>query len=423
MSDIIAKFGQHIDREIPKKPDSARREMLLGYRAYGMKLKYAPDKRLSPARQYLGAVCMDEHVRSFASPENAAMVSVFLPCEAVRTFGLNTIFAEGFSGYMTGIYAEKAMVEAAEAAGIAETYCSYHKILMGAAYSGVLPKPKLIINTSIVCDANNLTFRALSDYYRVPQFYVDVPTAADEDSVMYVADQLREMTKFLEDNTGQKLNMDELKASVAKSGRAIENFKRCLELKKNTFLLNDITSEMYEVFMTHPLLGTDEALKYSQMLAEDLKSAPPKKGIRLLWMHTIPYFQEPLRERLNFNEKCQIISCDMNFENLVDTDPEKPFESMARRIVMSSFNGSAENRINKAIEVAKELEVDGIIYFCHWGCKQTMGAAVSAKKRLEENGFPTLVLNGDGGDRRNTSNGQVMTRLDAFIEMLEDMKK
>ena len=90
MSDIIAKFGQHIDREIPKKPDSARREMLLGYRAYGMKLKYAPDKRLSPARQYLGAVCMDEHVRSFASPENAAMVSVFLP-------GANALQVEVFS--------------------------------------------------------------------------------------------------------------------------------------------------------------------------------------------------------------------------------------------------------------------------------------------------------------------------------------
>ena len=76
-----------------------------------------------------------------------------------------------------------------------------------------------------------------------------------------------------------------------------------------------------------------------------------------------------------------------------------------------------------AAEVANQLDVDGIIYFCHWGCKQTMGAAVNAKRKLEEMGFPTLVLNGDGGDRRNTSDGQILTRLDAFIEMLEDMKK
>ena len=90
---------------------------------------------------------------------------------------------------------------------------------------------------------------------------------------------------------------------------------------------------------------------------------------------------------------------------------------------MSRFNGSSDNRINKAIEMSKLMDIDGVIYFCHWGCKQTMGAAVNAKKALEKAGFPTLILNGDGADRSNTSDGQVLTRLDAFIEMLEDMKK
>lgn len=423
MSDIITKFGQHIDNTIAKNPDAARKELLLGYKVFNLKMKYAPDKRLSPARKYLANVCMNEHIKSFSDAQNSALVSVFLPCEIIRAFGMNTIFAEGFSGYMTGAYAEKAFVESAEAAGIAETYCSYHKILMGAAFSGVLPRPKFIINTSMICDANNLTFRALADYYDVPQFYIDVPTSPDEGSIKYVADQLRDMTAFIEEHTGRKLDENVLKQYAARTKETIDNFKECLELKKDTTIPNDITSEMYEVFLTHPLLGTEETLKYSQMLKEDLKHAPKKSGIRLLWMHTIPYFQVPLRDRLNFNDKCQIVSCDMNFENFVDTDPEKPYESMAKRLVLSSFNGHSDNRINKAAEVAEMLGVDGIIYFCHWGCKQTMGAAVNAKKKLEEKGFPTLVLNGDGGDRRNTSDGQILTRLDAFIEMLEEMKK
>ncbi len=423
MSDIITKFGQHIEKKINTNANAARRELLFGYRAFDMKMKYAPDKRLSPARQYLGTVCMDEHIKSFANAANSAMVSVFLPCEIIRSFGLNTIFAEGFSGYMTGAYVEKALAEVAEASGIAETYCSYHKILMGAAFSGVLPRPKFIANTSTVCDANNLTFRALAEYYNVPQFYVDVPSVRDEDSVAYVAQQLKEMASFIERQTGRSLDEDKLKASLKRTKESIDNFKKCQELKKNVCLLNDITSEMYEVFLTHPLLGTEEALKYSSMLIDDLKNAEEKKGIRLLWVHTIPYFQTPLRDRLNLSEKCQIISSDMNFENFVETNPEKPYESMARRVVMSSFNGSALNRINRACEMAERLDIDGIIYFCHWGCKQTMGVSVSAKKIFEEHGFPTLILNGDGADRRNTSDGQVLTRLDAFIEMLEDMKK
>ena len=163
MSDLVEKFGQHIDKKIARNPETARKELLFGYRAFDLKLKYAPDKRLSPSRRLLADICMKEHIRSFANAGNSALVSVFLPCEIVRAFGMSTIFAEGFSGYMTGAYAEKAFVEAAENAGIAETYCSYHKILMGAAFSGVLPKPKFIINTSLICDANNLTFRALAD--------------------------------------------------------------------------------------------------------------------------------------------------------------------------------------------------------------------------------------------------------------------
>ncbi|MCD8036379.1 MAG: 2-hydroxyacyl-CoA dehydratase family protein [Clostridiales bacterium] len=423
MADIVEKFGQIVNKEIPKNPDTARKELLFAYKAFNVKLKHAPDKRLPKSRQYMSTVCMNEHIKSFSNVGDSAMVSIFLPCEVLRAMDISTVFAEGFSAYITGAYAERPMIEAAEAAGIAETYCSYHKILMGAAFSKVLPKPKFIINTSIVCDANNLTFRALADYYDVPQFYIDVPTDTEEDSVKYVTDQLREMTKFIEKNTGRKLDEDKLKACVARTRDSIANFKKCMELKKDKYLPGDITSEMYEVFLTHTLFGTEETLKYSEMLLEDLKNAEPKKGIRLLWMHTIPYFQAPLRERLNFSEKCQIITCDTNFENFVDIDPEKPYESMARKMVLSSYNGPSENRINKAAEVAKYLDVDGVIYFCHWGCKQTMGAAVNAKKKLEEAGFPTLVLNGDGGDRRNTSDGQVLTRLDAFIEMLEDMKK
>ena len=32
-------------------------------------------------------------------------------------------------------------------------------------------------------------------------------------------------------------------------------------------------------------------------------------------------------------------------------------------------------RIDRSIEMARQLEVDGVVYFCHWGCKQTQAAA------------------------------------------------
>lgn len=138
-----------------------------------------------------------------------------------------------------------------------------------------------------------------------------------------------------------------------------------------------------------------------------------------MWIHTIPNWQPPVRETFNFSDRAQIVWCDMNFEGLVEIDPDSPYESMARRLVSSSFNGSGENRVAAACAMARELRVDGAVVFCHWGCKQTMGLSVRFKQELERSGFPTLILNGDGCDRSNSSDGQVATRLSAFMEMLE----
>ena len=50
-----------------------------------------------------------------------------------------------------------------------------------------------------------------------------------------------------------------------------------------------------------------------------------------------------------------------------------------------------------------------------------MGMSTLAKRRLEEAGLPTLVLDGDGCDSRNVADGQMVTRVGAFLEQLEGM--
>ena len=46
-------------------------------------------------------------------------------------------------------------------------------------------------------------------------------------------------------------------------------------------------------------------------------------------------------------------------------------------------------------------------------------AAETARQTLEAAGFPTLVLDGDGCDAGNANDGQMVTRLQAFLEQLE----
>ena len=44
MADIITKFGQYVNKEMLNHPDRARKELIFGFSAFNLKLKYSPDK-------------------------------------------------------------------------------------------------------------------------------------------------------------------------------------------------------------------------------------------------------------------------------------------------------------------------------------------------------------------------------------------
>ncbi|MCC6094075.1 MAG: 2-hydroxyacyl-CoA dehydratase family protein [Eubacterium sp.] len=423
MADIVRKFGEFVDAQIPAHPDAARRLLLAAYYAKRVQLQKFPSGELWPARNDMAVTSMNAVIHPLAHPEQTGLVSIFTPCELLQTFGIYPMLAEAMACYITGADAERGFIDFACEEGIPETFCSYHKVLLGAVLSNVIRKPRFVLNTSLACDANNLTFRTAAEHYGIPHFYLDVPWECSEEAVAYTAEQLRTFASFLEEDQGKPLNMPELQRRIAIGGRTMKKLAACQVLKRDKYLSNDLTDELYEVFANHVLLGTPEVERFADQLLQDLRDAKPSRGIRLLWMHTIPFYQEPLRELMNFSNRCQIVACDMNFDEYCQADPEKPFESMARRLVYDSFNGPSERRIRRSLAMCRKLQVDGVVYFCHWGCKQTAAASQNAKGVLEENGYPTLILDGDGCDAGNSSNGQIATRMQAFIEMLEDRKQ
>ena len=84
--------------------------------------------------------------------------------------------------------------------------------------------------------------------------------------------------------------------------------------------------------------------------------------------------------------------------------------------------GFSKDYIEKAKELAQLTEADGGILFAHWGCKGTIGASGLIKNSLEASGLPTIILDGDGCNPANTSDGQVSTRIQAYMEMLKEAK-
>jgi benzoyl-CoA reductase/2-hydroxyglutaryl-CoA dehydratase subunit BcrC/BadD/HgdB len=110
---------------------------------------------------------------------------------------------------------------------------------------------------------------------------------------------------------------------------------------------------------------------------------------------------------------------DLNYDQIMEIDEDDILGSMARRLVMNHFNGSAKRRAESVTGMAERLRADGAVIFCHWGCKHSNGGAFLLRDALKAAGVDTLVIDGDACDRRNTNEGQFATRLQAFLEILD----
>ncbi len=416
---IIENFGRRVESLSDTAPASARRLLRAGWEAQNVKFRFLPDKRLFPADRYLARLMMDTMLKPLKRPMDSVIVSIFTPCEMMHEAGLSPYNVEGFSCYLSASRAERGFLQQAENDGLSETLCSYHKTFIGAADKGVLPEPRCIVYTNLTCDANLLTFRRLAEVFDAPVFSIDVPMQQNGDNVNYVADQLRELAGFLREHTGKTIDEERLKARLRCSLRTIRNYRQFQQARADRYVPADLVTPLYCGMTNNLLLGTEEEERYTQMLLKDIERAEPAKGKRIYWMHTIPFWSEAVRNELYINENAQIVGCELAQVCDLDFDPEKPFEAMAERMVYHALNGSVTRRIGEGIRHAREAGADGAVWFGHWGCKHTLGAAQLAKKKFEEAGIPLLILDGDGCDRSHGGEGQTATRLGAFLEMLK----
>ena len=100
--DVIGKFGNRVSSQALKDPEKARRLLLAGYRLQEKKLQFLPDRGLPSSGQYVARVVMKNIIQSLSEPENAAMVSIFVPGELVMAAGLTPYSVEAMSCFMAG---------------------------------------------------------------------------------------------------------------------------------------------------------------------------------------------------------------------------------------------------------------------------------------------------------------------------------
>ena len=203
---ITDKFGSAVGNMSLENSEKARKLLLTGYRLQEKRLSIFPDRGLPASGQYAARLVMQRIIQALEKPESAAMVSIFVPGELLTAAGLTPYSVEALSCFMAGTKCEQTFLRKTEEEGFPETMCSYHRVFLGAALTGLLPKPKCMVYTNLACDGNMMTFPYLKETYDIPGFYIDVPYEKNKDSVVYVAEQLRDEKHFLEEDTAKHIS-------------------------------------------------------------------------------------------------------------------------------------------------------------------------------------------------------------------------
>lgn len=421
--EVIRTYGNIIKKYAPEHPVAAFRMIKAGLTLEQFRTKHLADKRMPGAYQYLNTYAVGEVLNALRHPETSVWANIFAPVELLQCFGLHSLSIESLSSFLSGFTIEDYFMDYAENEGLASTLCSYHKNFIGAMDSGIVPPAAFAVTTSTICDGNINTFRYLAEKHNVPDFLIDVPACDTPDASAYVTMQLKELIAVLEDTFHRKFEQEKLVEVIRRENESKACYERVLKHMRTHHYPSTLTMQMFMLFATHINIGTPEILHFFKQMEAEVAAAPEFHGTNIFWVHLLPYYQETLKEYFNLTEDYQIQTIEMNLDYRKPLDEEHPLEALADKMVQNVYNGPYERKAKLVSELAEDLHSDGVINFCHWGCKQSSGGVMLLKEELDRKDIPLLILDGDGMDRRNSHDGQIRTRFEAFLEVLKQRKE
>jgi benzoyl-CoA reductase/2-hydroxyglutaryl-CoA dehydratase subunit BcrC/BadD/HgdB len=88
------------------------------------------------------------------------------------------------------------------------------------------------------------------------------------------------------------------------------------------------------------------------------------------------------------------------------------------------LNIGVDEMAKTVMEMVDKYDVDGIVMHSNRSCKPYSLGQYDIQRIVEQQkGIPSLMIEADMTDERKFSESQIETRIDAFIEVLQEKKK
>ena len=391
--------------------------------AFNLLLNDKSDLRANQIRNYFG---YQNFAEAYSGKKPVAWVNLFFPNELLYAIDHAPFLPEVAAALASGINISSLLLEKSENEWHSSDTCSFHRCAIGGALADYMPIPDVVIATTNLCDGAARSFFLCSKIYNKDFFTIDIPYYMNKESIKYVSSQLKELMAKLCEISGRKFDIDRLRETVRLSNEARTYIKKSNELR----MVNPSPVSKFDGLAFILAFTASQGLRagidiyktlnieLEQKINENEKTGKPKDKLRLLWMHLKPYYSNRIMDMLLYEFGAEIVFEEFNYVYWDEIDESDPFRGLAIKCLQNTGNGPVNRRIELIKKLISDYQIDAVIHFSHWGCKQSNGALKVIKDEISRAGTQFLSLDGDCVDSRNYSEGQYRTRIEGFLETL-----
>ena len=326
----------------------------------------------------------------------------------------------------------------AEEMGYSSDLCSYARSDIGCAPVnggpiGGLPKPDMLVCCNNICGTVLKWYEVQARYFNIPLFILDTPfthVGFSAEAKNYVKRQILEYIEFLENATGKKFDHDRMREVGKLSLEGQRLWQAVLDMAVNRPSPLSAFDAFFHLALIVTLRGTQQTVDYYKLLLDEMRERVSQKigavadeRYRLLWDNLpIWYRMKWLSDKFASENACLVADTYTTaWCGSMKYIRENDFlDTMAEGYSRIYLNIGVDQMADQVIAMAEKYDVDGVVMHSNRSCKPySFGQYDIQRIVAEKTGIPTLMIEADMVDERNFSEGQVETRIEAFIEVLK----
>ncbi|MBI1988099.1 MAG: 2-hydroxyacyl-CoA dehydratase [Nitrospinae bacterium] len=372
--------------------------------------------------------------RANLAGEPIADSGLFVPVEVYRAMDIPYFLAEYHSILLTGMIGEGIFrfMDIAESYGLSNEICSPHRVAIGLAKSGMIPRPSFAVSTATSCDQTLKLYENLANVYGIPAFLVDSPYGSSERDLAYARTQVKKLIAFLEEQTGKKLDLDRLREVIAISKQCYDYWEKICDLRKSVPCPIGSRDSIKDFGVLVTSAGTPQGLRYFQDRYQEIKArvdqklgAIPNERHRVAWLYVLPLFDLSIADWMEQEFEAVLVVDTMSYASDIVLDPSDPIDYLAKKPLKSGFikltygDGGVTGFSKMMAQQIRDYRADVAMMLAHWSCRQYCATAKMLRDDVtQEAGVPFLIVDGDLLDSRVVSGAQMRNKISEFFKTL-----